>query len=99
VYPHADTENTVARAVATDDPLGETGCSRGVARAKQERVTDRLHLFGLVLWQQRTNGLAELGGGVGGVLVTVRLGQGGVARQVGENKGVAGGVLAHQVRG
>jgi hypothetical protein len=55
VYPDAETENMVARAVATDDPLGETGCSSSIARAEQERVT-------------------------------VRLGQGGVARQVGETK-------------
>jgi hypothetical protein len=88
MYLGSNAQAAVAHAVSADDPLGQTRRLIRVAPTQQERVPARLHLLGVVLWQQHAHGPAELGGRVGSVLVPVRLGQSGVARQVGEDEGV-----------
>ena len=57
---------------------------------EHEGVAERLDLLGAVLCQQVAHIAAEAAYQVGRVLVAVRLGQGGEAREVSEEEGVAG---------
>jgi hypothetical protein len=86
VDANTDAERSVPGAVAGHDARREPDRLVGVVDSQEHGVADRLDLFGAVLLEQRSDGCAELGGRVGGVLVAVRLGQSGVAGEVREQE-------------
>jgi hypothetical protein len=88
VNAHADAERSVPGAVAGHDARREPDRLVGIVDTQEHGVADRLNFFGAVLVEQPSDGGAELGGRVGGVLVAVCFGQRGVAGQVGEQEGL-----------
>jgi hypothetical protein len=98
VATDADGRRLVAARRAPRDPEAEPDCVARVRHAQHERVADRLHVLAADLRQLRLHRRRELLDEPDRLLVPVRLGQRGEARDVREQEGGRVACHAHNLR-